>query len=321
MAARGRRRSVGLALGAGGARGLAHIGVLKKLAEADIPIDAIAGTSSGALVGAIYAAGQLENFERLVREFEWTDVLAMWDPVWPRSGIMSGERALESLAGVVGDWKIEDLPIPFAAVSVDLVTGQEVLIRRGRVIDAIRASISIPGIFVPRRQGKRLLVDGAICNPVPVSALEELGADVRIAVNLHHEPVREIVTLPSGRRRPTIAGRVSDVIDSRLARFRGKARPRRKTSKLTRPAPDSDDGEVPNLFEILTASMSVIEYELAQHRLARDPVDVVVEPDVHGIRAFEFHKGKQAIAAGLKAAEERLPEIQRELKRRPRRRG
>ena len=322
MAARRRTRSVGLALGAGGARGLAHIGVLKKLAEADVPIDAIAGTSSGALVGAIYAAGQLENFERQVRQFEWTDVLAMWDPVWPRSGIMSGTRALESLAGVVGDWKIEDLPIPFAAVSVDLVTGEEVLIRRGRVLDAIRASISIPGIFVPRRQGKRLLVDGAICNPVPVSVLQELGADVRIAVNLHHDPVREIVALPSVRRRPTIAGRVSDVIDSRLARFRSKARPRRKTSQPARSTSNGDDdGDVPNLFEILTASMSVIEYELAQHRLARDPVDVIVEPDVHGIRAFEFHKGKQAIAAGIKAAEERLPEIERQLKRRLRRRG
>ena len=165
MAARGRRRSVGLALGAGGARGLAHIGVLKKLAEADIPIDAIAGTSSGALVGAIYAAGQLENFERLVREFEWTDVLAMWDPVWPRSGIMSGERALESLAGVVGDWKIEDLPIPFAAVSVDLVTGQEVLTDCLETCDLTGKRVRAPLLGVCEASGRRLLRERLVTCP------------------------------------------------------------------------------------------------------------------------------------------------------------
>ena len=312
MATRGRRRQVGLALGAGGARGLAHIGVLQILTEAGIPIDSVVGTSSGALVGAIYAAGQLENFERQVRDYEWTDVLAMWDPVWPRSGIMSGSKALERLAGLVGEWRVEDLAVAFGAVSVDLVTGDEILIRRGRVADAVRASISVPGVFVPLRAGRRLLVDGAIRNPVPVSALGEMGADLRIAVNLHREPVREIVSGPSARSsRTTIAARVADAIDTRMARFRRKAK--------SRPQADGNGGEakpgVPNLFEILMASMSVIEHELAQHRLARDPADVLIEPDVHGIRAFEFHKAKQAIAAGRRAAEQHVPEIQRLLRR------
>lgn len=313
MAGKARTRSVGLALGAGGARGLAHIGVLRGLAAAGIPVHAIVGTSSGALVGAVYAAGQLENFERQVRALEWPDVLAMFDPVWPRSGLMSGARALDRLAPGLGDWRIEDLAIPFAAVSVDLVTGEEILIRKGRVVDAIRASISIPGIFVPRRDGRRLLVDGALRNPVPASALAELGADVRIAVNLHHDPVREIAALPDGRRRgrKAIATRVSDAIDTRLARFRRRGRSRASAN-------GNGDESVPNLFEILTASMSVLEYELAQHRLARDPVDVLIEPDVHGIRAFEFHKARQAIQAGLHAVDAHLPEIQRALRRRRR---
>lgn len=319
MSPKGRSRQVGLALGAGGARGLAHIGVLQVLTEAGIPIDSVVGTSSGALVGAVYAAGQLENFERQVRDYEWTDVLAMWDPVWPRSGIMSGSKALERLAGLVGEWQVEDLAVPFGAVTVDLVTGDEILMRRGRVADAVRASISVPGVFVPLRQGRRLLVDGAIRNPVPVSALGEMGADFRIAVNLHHDPVREIVSGPSVRSgRPTIAARVSDAIDTRMARFRrkGKTRPPANGGNA-----NDGKGSVPNMFEILMASMSVIEYELAQHRLARDPADVLIEPDVHGIRAFEFHKAKSAIAAGRKAAEQQLPEIQRLLrKRRPRRR-
>jgi len=290
----GQARSVGVALGAGGARGLAHIGVLQGLAREGVKIDAIVGTSSGALVGAIYAAGQLENFERQMRGFQWSDVLALFDPVWPRSGLMSGSRVVERLLSTLGDWKIEDLSIPFAAVAVDLVTGDEVLIRQGRVLDAVRASISIPGIFMPYVSGARVLVDGALRNPVPVSALTALGADVRVAVNLHQTPVRE---LPERTRRESwlrVSSRMSEVFEQRIARFRRRPR-------LADP-PDPEAEWLPNVFEILTASMSVLEYELAQHRLAREHVDVRIEPDVHGIRAFEFHKADSAIAAGLKAS-------------------
>jgi NTE family protein len=305
-------RSVGIALGAGGARGLAHVGVLRTLAAAGVPIDAIVGTSIGAVVGAIYAAGQLEGFERMVRDLEWTDVLRMFDPVWPRSGLMSGARAVERLAGLVGDWRIEDLAIPYAAVSVDLVTGEEVLIRQGRVIDAIRGSMSIPGVFVPHRVGKRLLVDGALRNPVPVSALDALGAEIRLAVNLHSQPVREMLTAPRGEARPRapLSARVAEAIDGGLARFRRGRRP-----GAERPV-DPDEVDAPNLFEILTASMTILEHELARHRLASEPVDVVLTPDVHGIRSLEFHKGRNAIAAGARAAEAELPRIQELLKRR-----
>ncbi len=191
------------------------------------------------------------------------------------------------------------------------MTGAEVQIREGRVIDAIRASVAIPGIFVPQRRGRQLLVDGAIRNPVPVSALEGMNADVRVAVNLHNQPVREIIQ--SGRRsarrplRPNIATRVGDKIDAGLARFRRRGPGKR---------PSNGDDSMPNLFEILTASMTVMEYELARHRLASDPVDVVIEPDVHGIRAFEFHRAAKAIQAGELAASERIAAIQKELRRR-----
>ncbi len=312
---RARRRTLGLALGAGGARGIAHIGVLRAFANAEIPIDAIVGTSVGALIGAVYAAGQLENFERWVRKFDWPDVLRLFDPVWPRSGLISGTRALDQLAEVMGDWRIEDLAIPFAAVSIDLITGEEILMREGRVMDAIRASISIPGIFVPHRMGRRLLVDGALRNPVPVSHLEEMGSDVRVAVNLHTQPVREIVRSKKARNGSTsgtISAQLINLVDRRLARFRRRGRSSRAT----------DDGQVePNLFEILTASMTVLEHELARHRLAREPVDVVIGPDVHSIRSFEFHKARKAIHSGLIETEKHLPEIRKALERRgPRRR-
>ncbi|MCP4007337.1 MAG: hypothetical protein GY725_24405 [bacterium] len=307
-----KRHTLGLALGAGGARGLAHVGVLKALGEAGVQIDAIVGTSIGALVGAIYAAGQLENFERQVAELEWADVMRLFDPVWPRSGLVSGERATEWLQGLLGDWRIEDLAIPFAAVAVDLVTGEEVLMDKGRVVDAVRASISIPGIFVPHRMGKQLLVDGALRNPVPVSDLESFDVDVRVAVNLHAQPVREIISRKTNGTKLSIGGRVSETIEKGLARFR------RKGSRSNAGAVSDESG--PNLFEVLTASMTVLEHELARHRLANDPVDVVIAPDVRGIRALEFHKSKRAIQAGHREVAAHLDDIEAALKRRRRKR-
>ncbi len=306
-----RRRKIGLALGAGGARGFAHIGVLRGLAEAEIPVDAIAGSSIGALIGAVYAAGQLENFERQVLDLDWSDIVRIFDPVWPRSGLISGERAITWLQGLIGDWKIEDLAIPFVAVSVDLITGEEVLIHEGRVTDAIRASISIPGIFVPQRAGRRLLVDGALRNPVPISALSALGVDMSIAVNLHGQPVREL-SRPSARSswtpRTSVGQRAGEMVERGLARFwrRGKA------------TAEAEEGG-PNLFEILTASMTVIEHELALHRLAREPADVVIEPDVHSIRSLEFQKARKAIQAGLRQTREQTEEIRAAARKRARR--
>jgi NTE family protein len=304
---RRRRRKVGIALGAGGARGLAHVGVLQTLTANGIPIDAVVGTSIGAVVGAAFAAGQIEVFERKVRDLDWSQVARMFDPVWPRSGLLSGEGAAEWLASLVGDWRIEDLAVPFAAVAVDLVTGEEVVIREGRVIDAIRASFSIPGVFVPLSRSRRILVDGALRNPVPASVLPQLGADVRLAVNLHSKPVREIVRrTPRTRVRGGggVAARILDTLEDRVSRFR-----RRKPARGRAHLEESIGG--PNLFEVLTASMTIMEHELARHRLALDPVDVLLSPSVSEIRSFEFHKARRAIHAGAHEVEAHLAEIQR----------
>jgi NTE family protein len=266
-------KSLGLALGAGGARGLAHVGVLHALAAAGIPVRAIAGTSIGALVGAIYAAGQLERFDAAVRALDWSDSVRILDPTWRRAGLFAGDRATELIRGFLGDWRIEDLPVPFAAVAVDLVTGDEIWIRSGKVVDAVRASLSIPGVFTPVRQDERLLVDGALRNPVPVSVLSALGVEVRLAVNLHARAWREA---------PAAA---------------------------------------PKLLDVLSASMMVVEHELARHRLAREPADVVIEPDVRGLRTFDLHKGAQAIEAGREETEKRLPEIRAAVASAPERRG
>jgi NTE family protein len=301
---RGERKRLGLALGAGGARGLAHIGVLEGLAAAGIEVDAIAGTSSGALVGAVWATGQLEVFTRDLRATtDLSDLVRYLDPVWPREGLLSGARAMEYLHSLIGDWKIEDLPIPYAAVAVDLVSGEEVWLRSGRLLDAVRASISLPGIFVPARLDTRVLVDGAIRNPVPVSALEPLRVDVRVAVNLHSQPVRE---LEPRSRRPSMVSRVGAVFENGLARLRGR--------EVTPEAEPEPEAAGPNMLEVITASMSVLEHEIAKHRLAREPVDVVLTPDMRGIRAWEFHKVDMAVSAGRAELDAKLPELRARLR-------
>lgn len=305
--ARGRTRRVGIALGAGGARGLAHIGVLRALGECEVPIHAVVGTSIGALVGAVFAAGQLERFEREICGLERVDLLRLVDPVWPRAGLLSGDRLSERLRDLFGDWRIEDLAIPFAAVTVDLVTGEEVLIRKGPVLEAVRSSLSIPGIFVPARVGKRIFVDGAIRNPVPVSELQHFDVDVSIAVNLHGRPVRELAsgTRKGGARtRGSLPARIVELLEAPLGRRRRR--------------PESDNG--PSLIEILAASMTAMEGELARYRLAADPVDVVLTPKVHSIRSFEFHRARHAIQAGREEVHSRIEEIQTALRRRRRRR-
>jgi NTE family protein len=283
--------------------------VLRALGEAEVPVDAVVGTSVGAVIGAVYAAGQLEHFERQARGLDRTDVLRFFDPVWPRSGLISGERLVDWLRGLVGDWRVEDLAVPFGAVTVDLVTGEEILIREGPVIDALRASMSIPGIFVPPRANGRVLVDGAIRNPVPVSELEAFDIDVSIAVNLHGRPVREIGGDGGRRRRirDTLPARLYEVLESQLPRLRRRGA--------------EGDGGGPNLIEILTASMTVMEHELARHRLLHEKVDVVLAPDVHDIRSLEFHRARRAIQAGCTEVEARLDQIRDRLtarRRRPR---
>lgn len=176
-------RKIGLALGSGSARGWSHIGVIRGLQEADIAIDIVCGSSIGALVGGAYAAGKLDEAEKLIRGLAWSDVLGFMEVPIPRSGLIDSGKIADYLREKLGDPNIEDLPIPFAAVATDLTSGQEVWIRKGSLIEAIRASLSMPGMFTPCFRDGKLLVDGGLINPVPVSLCRSLGANTVIAVN------------------------------------------------------------------------------------------------------------------------------------------
>lgn len=188
-------KTVGLVLGSGGARGWAHIGVIRALQAANIPINCIAGASIGALVGAVHAAGELDDLEEFIRALDWRAVVSFFDVVFPTSGLLDGNRVYELLSDHLHELKIEEAGIHFCCVATDLLTGKEVRLRTGPMVDAVRASISIPGVFTPFQKEGRFLGDGGIINPMPVDVMREMGADVVIAVNLNRNSDTESLTV------------------------------------------------------------------------------------------------------------------------------
>ena len=194
------KKKVGLALGSGAARGLAHIGVIKALEEYNIPIRMIAGTSMGALVGAAYATGLSgTELEEIACTINFRTIAKLFLPTLPITGLVDGKRIEDFLKALVGDVNIRNLKIPFAAVAADIESSEEILIRDGSLIGAIRASISIPGIFTPAKHQNRYLVDGGLLNPVPVDVVRNMGADFVIAVSVPYpqkdKPVDIIIAL------------------------------------------------------------------------------------------------------------------------------
>jgi len=178
-------RCIGLSLGGGAARGWAHVGVLEALEEAGIRPGCIAGTSIGALVGAVYASGGIDAVRTMVRGFDWKRMLTLVDPVLPRTGLIDGRRLEDLVRDYVRESRIEDLPIRFSAVATDLSTAREVVLDEGDVADAVRASVSVPGLFTPVQTASGMLVDGGLLNPVPVSVARAMGADWVLAVDIN----------------------------------------------------------------------------------------------------------------------------------------
>ncbi len=309
-----RRPRIGLALGSGSARGLAHLGVIRAIEDAGIRVDCIAGTSVGALVGAIHAAGKLGEFEATLRSFDWKKTVSFFDVVLPKSGLLDGAKVSELVRAHIHAEAIEMLPIPFAAVATDIIGGEEVVIRSGDVIEAVRASISVPGIFTPVRSNGRILVDGGLTNPVPVSAARAMGADIVIAVDLNHEIIagkNMKPLLPAAKqddaqeRSPGIFSRwVGDYVlsmkDIRQKLLAGNNPAAAQFRKWVSEEP------LPSVFEVLLASINVIETHLTRTRLSLDRPDVVIQPPLGHIRFLEFGRAEEIISIGYEHAQRQL---------------
>jgi NTE family protein len=310
------RPRIGLALGSGSARGLAHVGVIRAIEDAGLEVDFIAGTSMGALIGAIYASGKLDELEASFRDFDWKKSASFFDVVLPKSGLLDGAKVSELVRAHIHDETIEMLLKPFAAVATDIVSGEEVVIRSGDVIEAVRASISVPGIFTPVRSNGRILVDGGLTNPVPVSAARAMGADFVIAVDLNHEIINGKnlkPLLPAAK-----ANTATDNTPGMFSRWVGDYRLSMKDIKQRLLAANNPASAqfrkwisaepLPSIFEVLLASINIMETRLTQTRLSLDRPDMVIQPPLGHIRFMEFGRAEEIIAIGYEHTQRQLGE-------------
>jgi NTE family protein len=308
-------RTIGIALGSGSARGLAHIGVLQALRDMGIEPTIVCGSSMGALVGACYASGNLDAFAEWVCKLSGRDVLRyLGIRLLAQGGVAEAGRLIQYLRDAFGDPAIEDLPKTYAAVATDLYRGREVWLQQGSLWDAVRASIAIPGMLTPTLRGNRWLVDGALVNPVPVSLCRALGADLIIAVNLNSTIVGR--TAPTTAV-PTTAAEQAVELESTLdeaeeegnftllgrlgTALRGATQPvRRLWSSGSGP-------RGPGTFEVMLGAINVMQDRITRSRLAGEPPDVMLAPRLYDIGLLDYQRGAQAIAAG-RACVERLAE-------------
>ena len=305
------RKKIGLALGSGGARGIAHMGVLRALREAGLEADAVAGTSMGALVGMGLAAGRLDSMREIVLNLDWRQAMRYFvEARIPRSGLIDGARVLEFIRLHARDRRLEELEIPCAAVATDLASGAEVVMDSGETAEAIRASIAIPGLFTPVHRKGRLLVDGGLVNPVPVNVARKLGADVVIAVDVaHFEPLTpdQMAGRKPARKAKTKNGqRVRDLMDQATRKWRDVAAHSFLAPVLK--AIEAWERE-PGLFDVVGIALRIQESQVAEMRFRVEPPDVLIRPALGNVFFMEFHRAPEIEEAGYQAAKNAMPEI------------
>jgi NTE family protein len=294
------RPRLGLALGSGSARGWAHIGILHALAERGFVPDVIAGASVGALVGAASAAGRLDDLERWVCALTQRDVWRLVDTTFRGGGVMTGNRLMDAITAAVGDAPIESLPVAFGAVAADLYTGEEIWLRDGQFMTAVRASSGVPGLFSPTFHDGRWLIDGGVVNPVPVSMCRALGADVVIAVDLSrsvtHIAKRAHQRAATAASVPTAGGSAESV-----ASDEGTA-VLKKWSGLVDGVVESFRSKrtEPGLLEVMASSVNIMQDRITRSRLAIDPADCVLRPDLADFQLMDFHRAREAIEIGYR---------------------
>ena len=286
----------GLALGSGSARGLAHVGVIQVLEAYDIPIDIIAGTSIGSVVGSLYAAGaSIDQLEEAALSMKKSTTLFLIDPALPHSGLISGNKIVEMLNDLaLEDKTFDDLKIPFEAVATDVESGAEVILTQGKVIDAVRASISIPGIFTPVKYQDYYLVDGGVVNPVPVNVVQKMGADIIFAVSL-------------AKLKPYTTALIINKETSNLEEVEKSSILQQKIEQV------KSTFESPNIFEVIVQSIDIMQAKITGQCL--EGADVVIVPfGIKDINLLDFDKAESVIKGGMMAALLKMPQIKEVIK-------
>jgi NTE family protein len=289
------RPKIGLALGSGSARGWAHIGIIRTLEQAGIVPDIVCGTSIGSLVGAAYADGKLDLLESWVRSLNWQTVLGLLD-LTIDGGLIHGDKLLSFFRSHFSDKNIEAMPKQFGAVATELVTGREIWLREGSVTEAVRASIALPGLLKPAQLDGRLVVDGGLVNPVPVSLCRAMGADIVIAVDLnwdlmgrHTEEAAAPEDSPAGR-----FGALVGKLPLGLGRLKS--------------GPDSS-AAMPSILDVLSISLHIMQVRITRSRLAGEPADLLIRPHLADFALMDYHRAAAAIAEGERATELVMAEL------------
>ena len=301
-----KHKKIGLVLGSGSARGWAHIGAIDAIEEAGIPIHCIAGTSIGAFVGAVYATGDLASLKEFALQMDWKKVISYFDVVFPRSGFMDGKKVHELFSIHTEAKTFEDFKIPVNMIATDLKTGKKVVIDSGNIIEGIRASVSVPGVFTPVKRGDRWLVDGGLIDPVPVSVVRNMGADFVIAVNLNsdrvnhdYKPAKQSTKakMPN-RKRNELMVRISAQYNSA-----GKA----VKSHINRWFASSNKS--PNIIDVMGTSLGIMQEQISRINLAMDPPDILIQPRLGNLKMFDFDQAERSIHEGYTQAKFQIDNI------------
>ncbi|MCC5859010.1 MAG: patatin-like phospholipase family protein [Ectothiorhodospiraceae bacterium] len=290
MIKRRQATTVSLVLGSGGARGLAHIGVIEELEARGYEIRAIAGSSMGALVGGIYAAGKLAAYADWVKGLGQADVVSLLDWTLSPGGMIQGQKVMAKLREMVGEWDIDDLPLDYTAVAVDIEKEREVWITRGPLFDAIRASIAIPAVFTPHRYHGRLLVDGGLLNPLPVAPTLSTLTDITVVVDVNGPPVQP----------PPLQGHDGDVVEPGLVQ--------RLKGYLAGRANSGGSEASLGLSEILMRTLDVMQGSISRQQLAVFRPDLVIRVPKNSCMVHEFHRAGPVIELGRRIAADTLDE-------------
>lgn len=331
-------QKIGLALGSGGARGWAHIGAIRALEKAGIKIDYIAGTSIGAFVGGIYAVNQLKELESFVKEIDWKTIVSLLDVEFPTRGLLDGDKIYDLIYSHVLDCNLEETNIPFHCVATNLLTQKVVVLKTGSMVDAIRASISIPGVFTPFQREDSYLVDGGVINPVPVDIAKAMGSDIVIAINLNYpyslppEPsetkeedeeikAQDEEILSAIKASEESKETTDEETQATRIEFLNNLKSRYETMQETLaekvnnwlPEQEEEQSPTPNIFDVIGTAINIMEQQVTQINLQVHEPDILLQPRLSQYGIFDFHEAEALIQEGYRCAEEALPEIKQKL--------
>ena len=303
---------IGIALGSGSARGWAHVGVLRALAEMGVQPGIVAGSSIGAFVGAAYASNQLDELESWVNSLTWKDILAFMDFSLLDGGVLRGEKIMEFARQHLGGVDIQSLPLSFGAVATELNTGREIWLRQGVLLDSVRASIALPGLFAPFKLDGKWLVDGGLVDPVPISLCRAMGAEVVIAVNLNGDIVGKH-SKRKGDDKYQQKNRVGKDANTwtRISNQITTSLSEQKEVFLSQLLGEGRD--TPGLFDVMASAINIMQDRITRSRMAGDPPDILLTPRLSRLGLLEFDQAAVAMDEGHACVERMRPVLDQVL--------